>query len=169
MTVLRRIATCNVSSLEWSSTARAHSPNTAVSGGTAYRSEAPTRRCYDRATWRVVSRSTFQQRSLKMRLLQSNTAIVFALTCLSAPSAFAGGSVEPVTPDAIQQIVTGQPNQECGSETAPNTPGRAATAQGSAFNPSGTAGSVYAGEQPQNTINNATVSQYDAACFRQPK
>jgi hypothetical protein len=37
-------------------------------------------------------------------------------------------------------------------------------APGSAFNPTGTAGTVYAGEQPQNSNNPAAVSQYDVAC-----
>ena len=64
---------------------------------------------------------------------------------------------------------TGQPNQSCGSLTAPNTPGNAASAPGSAFNPSGTAGGVYAGQQPQNSRNTASVSQYDAACAHQPR
>ncbi len=59
---------------------------------------------------------------------------------------------------------TGQPNQSCGSATAPNTPGASASAPGSAFNPDGKAGSVYAGQQPQNSGNTASVSQYDAAC-----
>jgi hypothetical protein len=62
---------------------------------------------------------------------------------------------------------TGQPNQSCGSATAPNTPGRAAAAPGSAFNPDGKAGTVYAGEQPQNSRNTASVSQYDVACLHQ--
>ena len=62
---------------------------------------------------------------------------------------------------------TGQPNQSCGSATAPNTPGKSATAPGSAFNPDGKAGTVYAGEQPQNSRNSASVSQYDVACFHQ--
>src|SRR5262249_8842095 len=48
---------------------------------------------------------------------------------------------------------TGQPNQTCGSPTAPETPGKASTALGSAFNPTGVAGGVYAGEQPQNSGN----------------
>ena len=61
----------------------------------------------------------------------------------------------------------GQPNQSCGSAAAPNTPGRAAAAPGSAFNPDGKAGTVYAGEQPQNSRNTASVSQYDVACFHQ--
>ena len=51
--------------------------------------------------------------------------------------------------------------------TAPNTPGNAATAPGSAFNPAGHAGTVYAGEQPQNSRNTASVSQYDVACSHQ--
>lgn len=62
--------------------------------------------------------------------------------------------------------VTGQPNQSC--ETTPNTPGNSASAPGSAFNPDGKAGTVYAGEQPQNSKNSASVSQYDVACSNQP-
>src|SRR5215472_11900889 len=46
---------------------------------------------------------------------------------------------------------TGQPNQTCGSATAPETPGNAASARGSAFNHNGVAGQVYAGQQPQNS------------------
>ena len=38
---------------------------------------------------------------------------------------------------------------------------------GSAFNPAGHAGTVYAGQQPQNSRNTASVSQYDVACSRQ--
>jgi hypothetical protein len=60
--------------------------------------------------------------------------------------------------------VTGQPNQSC--ETTPNTPGNSVSAPGSAFNPDGTAGGVYAGEQTQNKRNTASVSQYDVACAR---
>ena len=63
---------------------------------------------------------------------------------------------------------TGQPNQSCGSLAAPNTPGNAASATGSAFNPSGKAGTVYAGQQTQNSKNPLSVSQYDVACFQQP-
>jgi hypothetical protein len=61
---------------------------------------------------------------------------------------------------------TGQPNQSCGSQTAPMTPGNAANASGSAFNPNGQAGSVYAGQQPQNSNNPTSASQYDVACFQ---
>ena len=64
---------------------------------------------------------------------------------------------------------TGQPGAECGDEDAPNTPGQASSAPGSAFNPDGTAHGVYAGEQPQNSRNTASVSQYDSACLLHPR
>ena len=67
------------------------------------------------------------------------------------------------TPKAL-----GQPNQTCGSATAPTTPGNSASARGSAFNPDGVSGKVYAGTQTNNTINSATNSQYDVACSHQP-
>lgn len=59
----------------------------------------------------------------------------------------------------------GQPNQSCQVSTV--TPGNAAAAPGSAFNPNGIAGTVYAGTQPQNSSNPKSVSQYDVACFQQ--
>src|SRR5438445_10615261 len=62
---------------------------------------------------------------------------------------------------------TGQPNQQCGSANATETPGNAASAPGSAFNPNGNAGTHYAGTQPQNSRNTASVSQYDVACSHQ--
>ena len=63
--------------------------------------------------------------------------------------------------------VTGQPSQSC--ETTGSPPGHSGTAPGSAFNQNGgTAGSKYAGEQPQNSRNSASVSQYDVACANQP-
>src|SRR5437879_13857009 len=70
-------------------------------------------------------------------------------------------------PTMLGPSKTGQPNQSCGSASAPNTPGNAATAPGSAFNPGGQAGTVYAGQQPQNSRNTASVSQYDVACSHQ--
>jgi hypothetical protein len=57
---------------------------------------------------------------------------------------------------------TGQPNQEC--EEQPSRPGHASAAKGSAFNPDGVSGTHYAGEQPQNSNNPKSVSQYDVAC-----
>ena len=58
---------------------------------------------------------------------------------------------------------TGQPGFEC--EEA--RPGHASSAPGSAFNPDGKAGTHYAGEQPQNSRNTSSVSQYDSACAHQ--
>jgi hypothetical protein len=60
----------------------------------------------------------------------------------------------------------GQPNQSCGSSNAASTPGNSVNAPGSAFNPNGVAGTVYAGQQPQNSGNPNSVSQYDVACFQ---
>jgi hypothetical protein len=101
-------------------------------------------------------------------------AIACALTCLAAvqpaTAAKTGGATHPV---AAQPATlgpahqTGQPNQSCGSAAAPLTPGNAAAAPGSAFNPNGKAGTVYAGQQPQNSRNSASVSQYDVACSKQ--
>jgi len=58
---------------------------------------------------------------------------------------------------------TGQPNQSCEEQTT--RPGNAMTAPGSAFNPDGKAGTVYAGEQTRNSKNPNSASQYDVACF----
>jgi hypothetical protein len=59
----------------------------------------------------------------------------------------------------------GQPDQSC--EDDPFTPGNSTNAPGSAFNPDGVSGSVYAGEQPGiNDKNDHSVSQYDTACAR---
>ncbi|MES2115627.1 MAG: hypothetical protein V4578_10780 [Pseudomonadota bacterium] len=82
------------------------------------------------------------------------------------PAPAAANRHAPATPAGPTH--TGQPNQSCGSVTAPTTPGRSMDAPGSAFNPDGTAGTVYAGEQPQNSKNPVSVSQYDVACARQP-
>jgi hypothetical protein len=72
----------------------------------------------------------------------------------------------PLTAFAGNPNGTGQPSQSCGSTTAPNTPGQSSSAPGSAFNPGGQAGSVYAGQQPQNSNNPHSVSQYDVACYQ---
>ena len=85
------------------------------------------------------------------RLIAMTCAALFGLTLAAA-------SVGATTSG------TGQPNQSCQVTTV--TPGHAANAPGSAFNPGGTAGGVYAGTQQQNTKNSHTVSQYDVACFQ---
>jgi hypothetical protein len=58
---------------------------------------------------------------------------------------------------------TGQPGVEC-EDGVP--PGKSSSARGSAFNEEGVAHEHYAGEQPQNSRNTASSSQYDTACLR---
>ena len=72
----------------------------------------------------------------------------------------------PATTTTTQRgpSTTGQPSQNC--ETLGNQPGNSMSAPGSAFNPNGTAGGKYAGNQPQSSGNTASVSQYDVACAR---
>jgi hypothetical protein len=72
---------------------------------------------------------------------------------LASGTAFANPSSSP-----------GQPSQSCEDQTT--RPGNASSAPGSAFNPDGVAGTHYAGEQPQNSKNPKSVSQYDVACFQ---
>lgn len=67
----------------------------------------------------------------------------------------------------------GQPNQSCEDIVAAggSTPGNSASAPGGGSPFSGedsTGGSHYAGSQPQNSRNTASVSQYDVACSNQP-
>jgi hypothetical protein len=81
----------------------------------------------------------------------------------NAPTGNGGGYNHQNAP----QHTTGQPMQSC--ETTGSPPGNSASAPGSAFADNATAGSKYAGEQPQNSRNTASVSQYDVACANQPR
>lgn len=69
----------------------------------------------------------------------------------------------------------GQPNEECEElidEGEGSTPGHSASAPGGGSPFSGedsTAGSHYAGSQPQNSRNTASVSQYDVGCVDHPQ
>ncbi len=64
----------------------------------------------------------------------------------------------------------GAPGTTCGNANASATPGNSSAAGGSVFNPSGTAGTVYAGNPGTASLANANspnaVSQYDIACFQ---
>ena len=68
---------------------------------------------------------------------------------------------------------TGQPRASCEDLVASGqgaTPGHSADAPGGGSPFSGedsTAGSHYAGSQPQNSRNSSSVSQYDVACAHQ--
>ena len=96
-----------------------------------------------------------------MSLIVSGAALAVGTTRTTV------GATRTAQPTTLGPTSTGQPNQSCGSPAAPNTLGNAATAPGSAFNPAGHAGTVYAGEQPQNSRNTASISQYDVACSHQ--
>lgn len=63
----------------------------------------------------------------------------------------------------------GAPTNTCGLDN-PIIPGGSGSARGSAFNPNGVAGTVYAGNPDTASLLNANsihaVSQYDIACFQ---
>ncbi len=97
-------------------------------------------------------------------ILRTRTTLYLSASVvgLAASAVFAVPAVAASNPSG-----TGQPSRSCGSDTAPNPPGNAAaSAPGSAYNPDGVAGTHYAGEQPQNSVNPKSVSQYDVACFQ---
>jgi len=89
-----------------------------------------------------------------------------SIVAVAASAMLALGLAGPAVAGQGNPNETGQPSQSCGSATAPNTPGQSSSAPGSAFNPAGHAGTVYAGQQPQNSRNVHSVSQYDVACFQ---
>jgi len=104
---------------------------------------------------------------MRKQILVLGSALLLAMSgpVFAAGNGGTGGKAGTNTPTPK---ALGQPNQTCGSDTAPDTPGDAFSALGSAFNPFGIAGMEYAGEQPQNSDNPAAVSQYDVACANQP-
>jgi hypothetical protein len=95
--------------------------------------------------------STLRHRLPKIALM---TALVAVLVLVPLSTVFAASTGN-----------TGQPSQSC--EDLPFQPGHSISAPGSAFNPDGTAGTVYAGNQAVNSKNPMSVSQYDVACFQQ--
>ena len=108
------------------------------------------------------------------------TIALFAATILIAPalaSAQAPGQGQYNGQGYWHQngpATTGQPNQSCEDLVASGdgaTPGQSANSPGGGSPFSGedsTGGSHYAGSQPQNSRNTASVSQYDVACANQP-
>jgi hypothetical protein len=96
-----------------------------------------------------------------MRRLMRLAAVV-GLSCAVGGIAFAGN---PHVGGA-----TGQPNQSCENPQTMVTPGNSALARGSAFNPNGVSGAVYANPTSQGGLssgNSHVVAQYDVACFQQ--
>ena len=96
-------------------------------------------------------------RSLLALLLGTVLALAGLATAFASPSP--NGPGQP-----------GAPGTTCGSADALMTPGNAANAPGSAFNPTGKAGSVYAGSPGTPSLLNANsshaIAQYDIACFQ---
>src|SRR5258706_8943974 len=96
------------------------------------------------------------------RTTTTAAASTSAGTSTTTTTAAASNGTPPTT--LSPHHVTGQPMASCEETGSP--PGGSATAPGSAFNPDGNAGTHYAGQQPQNSRNTASVSQYDQACAR---
>ena len=96
---------------------------------------------------------------LKVKNRIGMAALVVVLVGLALFLAFPSGSAM-----AANTPGTGQPGQSC--EDVGVRPGQAINAPGSAFNPNGVAGTVYAGNQAVNSNNPKSVSQYDVACFQ---
>jgi hypothetical protein len=115
------------------------------------------------------------------------TPIALGASLLIAPSlalASATSKLNDAQSDAVSAGMnvhlvtqtTGQPSQTIGTDqTGSATPGHAAMAPGSAFNPDGNAGTHYAGSSPMNpagnfphnSMNPKSVAQYDVAGFQQ--
>jgi hypothetical protein len=91
------------------------------------------------------------------------------LLLLTTGATFAASSVSKPT----QTPTTGHKGAPTNTCTVGGpSPGGAGSASGSPFNPSGTAGTVYAGNpltaSLANSNSTAAVSQYDVACFQVP-
>jgi len=88
---------------------------------------------------------------------------VFAMAILLGSMTTGSALVNPTTGQK------GAPNNTCGPDN-PVTPGNAANANGSPFNPNGIAGMHYAGNPNTSSLahsnSTASVSQYDNACVR---
>ena len=91
--------------------------------------------------------------------------LMFKLALILVLSGALGGMALALDPHAGG---TGQPNQSCSVSMV--MPGNSVSARGSAFNPTGVAGAVYANPGSQGGVssgNTHVVSQYDVACFQQ--
>jgi hypothetical protein len=99
------------------------------------------------------------------RLVRGVTAVAFCVATLTFTGATAFALETPTTGQP------GAPTNTCGAANGnPVTPGGAASAPGSPFNPLGQAGNVYAGNPLTASLAHsnsaAAVSQYDTACVR---
>ncbi|HEY8864721.1 MAG TPA: adenylate cyclase [Candidatus Dormibacteraeota bacterium] len=99
-----------------------------------------------------------------MKKLLRNFVVIAScvMTLILTTGITAGADVTPTTGQP------GAPTNTCGAANL-ITPGNAVNAQGSAFNPNGQAGNVYAGNLATHSLisnSSAAVSQYDTACVR---
>jgi hypothetical protein len=96
------------------------------------------------------------------------TAIAGIIAGVSLTLATTGAAWATPSPNGPGQ--PGAPGTTCGSANASMTPGHAASAPGSPFNPNGNAGQHYAGNPGTASAAHANsphaVSQYDIACFQ---
>ncbi|RZU74360.1 hypothetical protein EV384_2816 [Micromonospora kangleipakensis] len=100
-----------------------------------------------------------------MRTL-ARAALVCASSAVLAVGLAATGGAAFAAPNPAG---TGQPGVECGEDGNDTRPGRSADAPGNGspfIEGDSVAGTHYAGEQPQNSRNPKSVSQYDVACFQ---
>jgi len=105
-------------------------------------------------------------------LVLGATALAFAPSIASAQTAPPGNGYLNGTGywHTNSGNANGQPGASCEDLGPDSTPGNAASAPGGGSPFSGEeskAGQKYAGSQPQNTRNTASVSQYDVACANQ--
>jgi hypothetical protein len=102
--------------------------------------------------------------------MKRTIAILAAGAIALAPAA--AFAAPPSSGSLTPQATTGQPGVECDEGTPPGNSGEEhgnPNVNGSPFGEgTSVSGSHYAGEQPQNSKNTASVSQYDIACFRGP-
>lgn len=102
-------------------------------------------------------------------LLLAATGLAFAPSLASAQTAPGQGQYNGQGYNHTNgPTTTGQPDQSCEALIASGLggpPGSAHDNGSSAFG--GTASTLYAGSQPQNSRNTASVSQYDVACLHQ--
>jgi len=102
-----------------------------------------------------------------LRSAATSAACVVILALGTSLTALAGSGTPAINPD------TGHHGSDtgvnCGTATAPMTPGNASSANGSPFNPNVT--KFYAGNPNSSSLahanSTAAVSQYDTACLRQ--
>ena len=106
-------------------------------------------------------------------LMLGATALAFAPAFASAQTAPGNGQYNGSGYWHLNSgNANGQPGASCEDLPAGSTPGNAGSAPGGGSPFTGEdskAGQKYAGSQPQNSRNTASVSQYDVACANQVK